>query len=1094
MMWCANIIRRSIKAPQKSIPWLKARYDMLTSSEAASALDCNRYESSSDLIRKKVLPMEQQSIFSSHATAWGEKYEPIAKRIFESDKALHITDVGLVPHETIPWLGASPDGLVSDGRLIEIKCPFYRRVVKDNIPYHYWIQVQIQLEVCDVEECYFVQCMFEENPMNFTGVPDSGISHNGYHSDKTAWYLKNYTINIIKRDREWFKKVFPVLSSFWKKVGHYRLHGVGLLDADLAGKQAFMNLETNAISIQQDMNTNTNNTTIEVISPDVVPTSPLMVSLPVNPPKPREDNLNAIQPGAEDVIQSFDLYEDDAREDVRKDNQSTLTTAVYPSTTGIPSTVQLDVLITPPDTTMDITTPNVVDLVSDIVDPSPRYALNPHIHNMEITDLSDASRSVIENAIQGVTVEPVPPSRIDWSEWVSPSDTRNFLLKDPLLDWLNLYGKNLITDNPKYDRALKNYELDFKSSAPYIHYLVQSGNEFENAVMTNIKNRFADEVVTIAEPHHARDPAVAALTVAAIKAGTPIIYHGLLHDAKTKTYGIADLIVRSDYVNKLFTNPVMPGSLTKHKCKFSDKWHYVIIDIKHSMLMLRADGVHLLNSGHAAAYKGQVHMYNEILSTIQEYKSDLAYILGRRWSYTTKGERFDGNGWFDRAGVVDFASSDANIPKLVKEAIAWVRQLRKEGSKWTINPPSNANLYPNMCNEQDTPWHSLKKVLAESVGEITDLWQCGINNRDIAFSNGIKSWRDKKCSAQLVGICGPKQGPCLDAIIHINKQTTTQKILPRKISQKLPRRKIEFFLDFETSNDVSGPIDPNMPFTTSESFIYMIGLGWTVTPSNEWHYTCLVADTLSQPAEKEIFMIMHDKIFEILEGNNALEDYTIYHWSNAERVIYDNTLMKYYSDLSLYNEHFHPIWFDLCDLFRQEPITVKGALNFSLKSVAPAMYKHGFIETIWDENGVTNGLNAMIKAIECSEDAKRKGFVMSEHPIMKEIVKYNEVDCKVMMEILRYIRNNLTVEPSRGNSTLKSRLVGKRKQLAEAAGEETRFIHDVPKPVIVIDDQEDETQSPSTPTTSKKREGGKHPAAPKKRRRIIKDDSSEDDH
>ncbi len=35
----------------------------------------------------------------------------------------------------------------------------------------------------------------------------------------------------------------------------------------------------------------------------------------------------------------------------------------------------------------------------------------------------------------------VPPSGQDWQDWVSATDTRNFMLQDPLLDWLGLYGE-----------------------------------------------------------------------------------------------------------------------------------------------------------------------------------------------------------------------------------------------------------------------------------------------------------------------------------------------------------------------------------------------------------------------------------------------------------------------------------------------------------------------------------------------------------------------------------------------------------------------------------------------------------------------------
>ena len=45
-------------------------------------------------------------------------------------------------------------------------------------------------------------------------------------------------------------------------------------------------------------------------------------------------------------------------------------------------------------------------------------------------------------------------------------------------------------------------------------------------------------------------------------------------------------------------------------------------------------------------------------------------------------------------------------------------------------------------------------------------------------------------------------------------------------------------------------------------------------------------------------------------------------------------------------------------------------------------------------------------AWRCDEEAKEQGVPMSQLPLMHEVARYNEVDCKVMMEIVRYLRTN----------------------------------------------------------------------------------------
>ena len=78
-------------------------------------------------------------------------------------------------------------------------------------------------------------------------------------------------------------------------------------------------------------------------------------------------------------------------------------------------------------------------------------------------------------------------------------------------------------------------------------------------------------------------------------------------------------------------------------------------------------------------------------------------------------------------------------------------------------------------------------------------------------------------------------------------------------------------------------------------------------------------------------------------------------------------------------------------------MVVRGALGFGLKAIANAMHSHGIIETNWADSPV-DGLGAMVGAWRCDEEAREKGVPMNQLPLMVEIARYNEVDCRVMME------------------------------------------------------------------------------------------------
>ena len=90
---------------------------------------------------------------------------------------------------------------------------------------------------------------------------------------------------------------------------------------------------------------------------------------------------------------------------------------------------------------------------------------------------------------------------------------------------------------------------------------------------------------------------------------------------------------------------------------------------------------------------------------------------------------------------------------------------------------------------------------------------------------------------------------------------------------------------------------------------------------------------------------------------------------------------------------------------REEPVVVRGAHGFELKAVTNAMYDLGLVETRWNE-GPADGLGAMVGAWWCEREAARSGGSVRDLEVMKGIERYNEVDCKAMMELVRYLRRH----------------------------------------------------------------------------------------
>lgn len=1000
----AELFSRASKAPQKSVQWLQARHSIITSSEVASALECNTHESSLELLKRKCSPMRDNELVTSSSIDWGVKYEPVAKKIFERITDTTSTDIGLVYHKKFAWLGASPDGIVSDGRLLEIKCPYHRKIIHGKIPYYYWIQVQVQMEVCDFNESYFFQCQFEEAEMNFIPVPKQNNVYKGTHENGTNWFLRDFTLEVIKRDRNWFETSLPMLQEFWNKIEHYRYYGLGKLMSDIGNQQLYYNIQTHKLEVlKRSLEESDQTETLNKFKLDSEPVGQLeQTEHPeeYNGTIEEVSNISAAKPARKRLKKILDDSDSDeihvlpSREDNLEDKP------IEASFDNIPIINTIESLNLEKSNLIGSSPAESSPVQSNLIESSPVQS-----SLVESSPVHSGSPMLFANLISGNYSPSANKSVINWDEWISATSVRNYLMNEPLLDWLNIYGKGTkkqLTGNTMYDIRLSEYEDDIKDASPFFQHLQVKGVQFEDAVVANLYKKFPGEIITIANQYQARQLEKVNDTIAAMKKGMPLIYQAVLHNKNDKTYGIVDLLVRSDYLNKIVLMPVIEEKEASKSCAFSKNWHYRIVDIKHSTLLLRADGIHLLNQGSIPAYKGQLLIYNRALNQVQKTKIQQAYILGRKWSYATKGDKYYGEGWFDKFGVLDYSNVDSEIVQKTDEAIQWLREVRLFGQNWSINPPSREELYPNMCNEYDSPWHSTKKEMANQIGEITSIWYCSYNNRNNALAKGIKSWRNPKCTSNTLGINGKKISPIVDKILEINRSKSL-KIMPKKLSMNLPAHKLRLFVDFETVNDLLEDINPDVPRTTSSSYLFMIGIGWASDKNPKWQYKCLTSDLIDGNNEKELFLSFHDTMLEILEENDAFDDFVVYHWSNAERTVYDATAERYYEDLFQYKEFIQWNWFDLCQLFRDEPIVVNGAFDFSLKSIAPAMYKHGFIKTQWDSDGILDGLNAMVKAMECSLDAKNKGISMTELPVMKKIMEYNEIDCKVMWEILNYI-------------------------------------------------------------------------------------------
>ena len=182
---------REIPQPTQRTPeWYQFRWNLITASNAWKAFETQ--SSINQLIYEKCQPVKTfeengedddiKMVNTNTAMHWGQKFEPLSVMIYENMYNSKVEDFGCIQHNTYKFLGASPDGIIIEsstgryGRMLEIKNPVSREIT--GIPKkEYWVQMQLQMEVCDLDECDFLETKFVEYPDFDSYRDDSAIAY-----------------------------------------------------------------------------------------------------------------------------------------------------------------------------------------------------------------------------------------------------------------------------------------------------------------------------------------------------------------------------------------------------------------------------------------------------------------------------------------------------------------------------------------------------------------------------------------------------------------------------------------------------------------------------------------------------------------------------------------------------------------------------------------------------------------------------------------------------------------------------------------------------------------------------------------------------
>ena len=151
---------------QRTEEWFAARCGKVTASRVADIIAKTKtgYSTSRDnylaqLVCERMTGKPAES-YSNSAMQWGTDQEPFARAAYEAAKDVLVDELGFAIHPTIEGAGASPDGLVGEFGLVEIKCPntatHIDTLLTQTVPTKYITQMQWQMACTQRHWCDFV--------------------------------------------------------------------------------------------------------------------------------------------------------------------------------------------------------------------------------------------------------------------------------------------------------------------------------------------------------------------------------------------------------------------------------------------------------------------------------------------------------------------------------------------------------------------------------------------------------------------------------------------------------------------------------------------------------------------------------------------------------------------------------------------------------------------------------------------------------------------------------------------------------------------------------------------------------------------------
>ena len=268
-------LKNVYQPPQRTPEWYNFRHNTLTASNIWKVFKTEHTRN--QLIFEKCEPIKEFNKPSINSPLhWGQKYEPVSIMYYEKNYKTIVSDFGCIQHKKYNFLAASPDGINTletinlYGRMLEIKNIVNREIT--GIPkFEYWIQMQLQMEVCELNECDFLETKFVEYlnieefnqdgsfsrsfdnkykgiilvfqninedlhyeymPLDLTYLEYLNWKENKINNNKELsfikdvyWKLEISSCVLVLRNKYWFNQALPIIKNFWNIVTTEKVTG-----------------------------------------------------------------------------------------------------------------------------------------------------------------------------------------------------------------------------------------------------------------------------------------------------------------------------------------------------------------------------------------------------------------------------------------------------------------------------------------------------------------------------------------------------------------------------------------------------------------------------------------------------------------------------------------------------------------------------------------------------------------------------------------------------------------------------------------------------------------------------------------------------